>query len=114
MELESDGLARRALLRSAAGGAAAALLALSGCASGVRRRTRRRTRRRVRRRVLWRTVGARRVLVVPVDIEPGDELQLDDGRVGKVVVVNADTVVLDFDGRSEKIPTVFEGEVGDA
>ncbi|MGQ0613163.1 MAG: hypothetical protein ACT4PV_05435 [Planctomycetaceae bacterium] len=114
MEFDAAGLVRRTFLRrSLLGAAAGILLTLEGCAGGVRRRTRRRTRRRVRRRVAWRTVGARRLLVVPVDIEPGDELQLEDGRVGTVVVLEAETVVLEFDGRRETLAALFEGEVGE-
>ncbi len=114
MGFEAPGLARRAFLRRTLFGASVGiLLALEGCGGGVRRRTRRRTRRRVRRRVAWRTLGARRVLVVPVDIEPGDQLQLEDGRIGSVVVVEAETVVLAFDGGRETIAAVFEGEVGE-
>ncbi len=49
-----------------------------------RRRRRRRVRRRIRRRVVWRTVGKRRRLVVPVALAVGWELFYDD----RVVVVH--------------------------
>lgn len=50
----------------------------------VRRRVRRHVRRRFRRRVIWRTVGARRALVVPLAIAVGWELAVDK----RVVVVH--------------------------
>lgn len=85
---------------------------LSACGGRVRarRRVRRRTRRRVRHNAVWRTVAGRRALVVPVNIEPGDELVFDDGRVGKVTVVQADSVVLNIGGTEQTVPAVFEGE----
>jgi hypothetical protein len=109
MDCFGSGATRRAFLALAAGGVAA--LALSGCA-GVRRRTRRRTRRRVRRRVAWRMVGARRVIVVPVDLEAGDELEFEDGRVGTVIDVQAENVVVNVGGERQTLPAAFEGEIG--
>ena len=45
---------------------------------------RRRVRRRIRRRVIWRTLGPRRALVVPLALAVGWELALDN----RVVVVH--------------------------
>ena len=59
----------------------------------VRRRIRRRVRRRIRRRVIWRTVGARRALVVPLALAVGWELALDN-RVVVVHEVRPDVIVV--------------------
>jgi hypothetical protein len=60
---------------------------------------------------MWRTVAGRRALVVPVNIEPGDVLVLDDGRAGTVTAVYADSVVLTIAGAEQTVPAVFEGEI---
>lgn len=59
----------------------------------VRRRIRRRVRRRIRRRVIWRTIGPRRALVLPLAIAIGWELALDN-RVVVVHEVRPDVVVV--------------------
>jgi hypothetical protein len=48
---------------------------------------------------------------VPVNIEPGDVLVLDDGRVGTVTAVHADSVVLSVAGIEQTVPAVFEGDI---
>jgi hypothetical protein len=71
---------------------------------GPRRRIRRRVmRRRIRRAVLWRTVGGRRLLFVPLAVAVGWELLVDD----KVVVVKEvhthHIVVEHSDGTTQKL-----------
>jgi hypothetical protein len=53
----------------------------------VRRRVRRHVRRRFRRRVAFRTVGARRLLVVPLAVAVGWELAVAAERAGDPDVV---------------------------
>jgi hypothetical protein len=73
-----------------------------------RRRRRRFWRRRTRRRVLWRDIGGRRLLVVPLGIAVGWELMKDD----KVVVVKEvhkhTIVVAHADGKTEEIEIAKE------
>ena len=73
-----------------------------------RRRRRRVRRRRLRRRVLWRTIGGRRLLVVPLAIAVGWELLKDD----KVVIVKEvhthKIVVEDTNGKTETIEIIKE------
>ena len=59
----------------------------------VRRRFRRRVRRRIRRRAIWRPLGARRALVVPLAIAVGWELAVDS-RVVVVHEVKPDVIVV--------------------
>ena len=99
--------------------AAGAAAPVAGCTRRVRRavrkhnrrrrrRVRRRVRRRHRRRVAWRTVGPRRVVVVPRAARPGWELQLDS-RVVVVREVRADVVVIENpDGTVEELAAVQE------
>ncbi len=80
----------------------------------VRRVRRRIRRRRIRRRVLWRTIGVRRVLVVPLAVAIGWELLVDD-RVVVVHEVHADHVVVkDADGKALKIDVVKEDDAENA
>ena len=77
----------------------------------VRRRVRR---RRIRRRVLWRTVGPRRLLVVPLAVAVGWELLVDD-RVAVVHEVHVDHVIVKHvDGTTAKIETVREDDAENA
>ncbi len=91
----------------------ALMIPLSACGwrARARRRVRRTTRRRVRQNAAWRTVAGQRALVVPVNIEPGDVLVLDDGRAGTVTAVHADSVVLSVAGTEQTVPAVFEGQI---
>jgi len=74
----------------------------------VRRVRRRIRRRRIRRRVIWRTIGPRHLLVVPLVVAVGWELLVDD-RVVVVHEVHHDHIVVKrSDGRTEKIETVKE------
>ena len=76
-----------------------------------RRRVRR---RRIRRRVLWRTVGPRRLLVVPLAVAVGWELLVDD-RVVVVHEVHVDHVIVKHtDGTTAKIETVREDDAENA
>jgi preprotein translocase subunit YajC len=50
-------------------------------------------------------------VVVPVNIEKGDELEFEDGSVGTVVEVQAENVVVNVGGRTQTLPAVFEGEI---
>lgn len=62
----------------------------------VRRRIKRRVRRRIRRRVLWRTVGPRRALVVPIALAVGWELAVAAEKANEpdvIVVVKEVKVV---------------------
>lgn len=78
------------------------------------RRVRRIRRRRIRRRVLWRTIGVRRVLVVPLAVAIGWEL-LVDNRVVIVHEVHADHVVVkDADGKTQKLEVVKEDDAENA
>lgn len=71
----------------------------------IRRRVRR---RRIRRRVIWRTVGPRRLLVVPLAIAVGWELAVDE-RVVVVREVHVDHVIVtNADGKTEKIDVAKE------
>ncbi len=82
----------------------------------VRRRVRRRTRRRIRRHVVWRTVGGRRALVVPLAVAVGWELALGPDvvvvhEVKKVQVEGATReviVVVHKDGKKEEVEIVRE------
>ena len=80
----------------------------------VRRVRRRVRRRRIRRRVLWRTIGVRRVLVVPLAVAIGWELLVDD-RVVIVHEVHADHVIVkDADGQTQKLEVVKEDDAENA
>ncbi len=91
------------------------LLAVSPADAGPRqRRRRRRRRRRIRRRVLWRTVGGRRLLVVPLAVAVGWELMVDD-RVVIVHEVRPDVIVVkDASGKTEEIAVVKEDDAENA
>ncbi len=73
-----------------------------------RRRGRRVWRRRLRRRALWRTIGGRRLLVVPLAIAVGWEILKDE----KVVIVKEvhthKIIVEDTNGKTETIEIVKE------
>jgi hypothetical protein len=76
----------------------------------TRRRRRRIRRRRIRRRVLWRSVGPRRLLVVPLAVAVGWELVVDD-RVVIVHEVHYDHVIVKHaDGKTEKLDVVKEDD----
>lgn len=82
----------------------------------TRRRVRRRVRRRIRRRVVWRTVGKRRALVVPVAMAVGWELAYDNRvvvvhEVKHVTVEGTKTevvVIKNEDGTTEELAVVRE------
>ncbi|MBL8956207.1 MAG: hypothetical protein JNK82_35875 [Myxococcaceae bacterium] len=86
---------RRVLQLLAAGVCFVALEAAAGPLRRrrVRRRIRRRVRRRIRRRVIWRAVGPRRALVVPLALAVGWELAVDN-RVVVVHEVRPDVIVV--------------------
>ena len=99
---------RRTLLQLAAAGIGVTLV---GACFGrrarhrrrVRRRVRRRIRRRIRRHVVWRTVGPRRLLVVPTAVAVGWELRID-ARTVVVHEVRPDVlIVVDAGGAREEI-----------
>jgi bifunctional DNA-binding transcriptional regulator/antitoxin component of YhaV-PrlF toxin-antitoxin module len=72
-----------------------------------RRRLRRR-RRRIRRRVAWRVLGPRRLLVVPVAVAAGWELDIGR-RIVFVQEVHPDYVIVKHtSGATEKIEVVKE------
>jgi hypothetical protein len=74
----------------------------------VRRVRRRVRRRRIRRRVLWRAIGPRRLLVVPLAVAVGWELLVDD-RVVVVEKVRSNYIVVKHsDGKTEKIEVAKE------
>jgi hypothetical protein len=76
----------------------------------TRRRRRRIHRRRIRRRVVWRTVGPRRLLVVPLAVAVGWELMVDE-RVVIVHEVHHDHVIVKHaDGKTEKLDVVKEDD----
>jgi hypothetical protein len=82
--------------------------------AAVRRKVRRKVRRRHRRRVAWRTVGARKLLVVPVAAAVGWELMVDDQVVTVTEVTKADDsevfVVRDSAGKTQQIIVVREDD----
>jgi len=97
------------LLASTLGLAAGDALAGPRRRRRVRRRVRRRIRRRWRRRVVWRTLGARRALVVPVALAVGWELAVDN-RVVVVHEMKPDVIIV-VDSKTtaiEDIPIVKE------
>ena len=81
-----------------------------------RRMYRRRRRRRIHRRMAWRSVGGRRIAVVPVGVVVGWELTMTDRVVVvedvKIVQVNGQPqeylVVAAADGSREEIPIIRE------
>lgn len=73
-----------------------------------RRRRRRFWRRRTRRRVLWRVIGGRRLLVVPLGIAVGWELMKDDQVVVVKEVHTHKIVVAHEDGQTEEIEIAKE------
>ncbi len=81
------------LLASTVGFAATEAVAGPRLRRRVRRRIRRRVRRRIRRRVIWRTLGPRRALVVPLALAIGWELALDN-RVVVVHELRPDVIVV--------------------
>lgn len=89
--------------------AAPTMLVHSGPLRKRRRRRRRRFwRRRIRRHAVWRTVGGRRFLVVPVGIAVGWELLKDD-KVVVVKEVHKHRIVVEHtNGKTEEIEIVKE------
>ena len=91
---------------------AVALLGPAAALAGPRRRIRRRVRRRVRRvrrRVIWRTLGGRRLLVVPVAAAVGWELAIDN-RVALIQSVTPQAVTVQYldDNSTATVPAVIE------
>lgn len=78
-----------------------------------RRRIRRRVRRRVRRRIVWRLINGKRFVVIPVDIEIGDELIMDDGTIATVAQINKKNIILNVNSKEQTLPAVYEGSVND-
>lgn len=81
--------------------------------SGPHRRKRSRSRRhfwrrRIRQRVLWRTIGGRRLLVVPLGVAVGWELLRDDEVVVVKEVHTYNIVVEHKNGKTETIDIVKE------
>ena len=72
-----------------------------------RRRRRRRRRRRIRRRAAWRVVTGHRLLIVPVAVAVGWELALD-GRIVIVTEVHDDHLVVEANGKTEKVDILKE------
>ena len=109
---------RRVLMKLlVVGGAGVAAVALAGpkVRRKIRRRVRRKVRRRIRRRVLWRTVGARRALVVPLALAVGWELALDN-RVVVVHEVKPEVIVVidPTTNKKEEIAVVKEDDAENA
>lgn len=77
----------------------------------VRRRVRRRTRRRVRRHIRWRVINGTRFVVIPVNIEAGDELIMGDGSVATITKVTEKNITITVDKKERTLPAIYEGSV---
>ena len=77
----------------------------------IRRRVRRRTRRRVRRHIRWRVINGIRVVVIPVNIEVGDELVMGDGSVATITKVTEKNITVTVNKKEQTLPAVYEGSV---
>ena len=77
----------------------------------IRRRVGRRTRRRVRRHIRWRLINGIRVVVIPVNIEVGDELVMGDGSVATITKVTEKNITVTVNKKEQTLPAVYEGSV---
>jgi len=77
----------------------------------IRRRVRRRTRRRVRRHIRWRVINGTRFVVIPVNIEAGDELIMGDGSVATITKVTEKNITITVDKEEQTLPAIYEGSV---
>ena len=77
----------------------------------VRRRVRRKTRRRVRRHIRWRVINGTRFVVIPVNIEVGDELIMGDGSVATITKVTEKNITVTVNKKEQILPAVYEGSV---
>ena len=77
----------------------------------VRRRVRRRTRRRVRRHIRWRVINGTRFVVIPVNIEVGDELIMGDCSVATITKVSEKNITVTVNKKEQTLPALYEGSV---
>lgn len=90
------------------------LISLDGCVvrpagtGPVARRQRRRVRRRVRRRMRRRMVGTTVVYVVPKGTVAGDEIEMDDGKIGIVNKVDGKNIEIETEGQIKSMTVEFE------
>ena len=74
----------------------------------VRRRVRRRTRHRIRRRIRWRMINGVRVVVVPLNIEIGDEFIMDNGSIGTITAKTEKNITVTVKKEEQTLPVVYD------